>query len=184
MKVILYSEPDLQGNTQELNWGTYKVSELKISQLGSLQLPHWLRVIFYKDEAYGTQMAVFTGDSRSIAGRVDGAQALVVEPLPNFDFVLVARHSQKILQVKDGSTADGAYVVQHGFTGGQHQRIRLAPVVDDPGFFKITFPHSNKVLGTGSPAKEGSLNRTLQQQVYLKGMRNTAYIPGATKRLA
>lgn len=168
MKVILYSEPGLQGNTQELKLGTYKVSELKISQLGSLQLPHWLRVIFYKDEAYGVQMAVFNGDSQSIAGRVDGAQALVVEPLPNFDFALVARHSQKILQVEDGSTADGAYVVQHGFTGGQHQRIRLAAIVDDPEFFKIIFPHSNKVLGTGSPVKEGSLNRTLQQQVWEK----------------
>lgn len=168
MKVILYSEPVLQGNTQELKLGAYKVSELEISQLGSLQLPHWLRVIFYKDEAYGVQMAVFNGDSQSIAERVDGAQALVVEPLPNFDFALVARHSQKILQVEDGSTADGAYVVQHGFTGGQHQRIRLAPVVDDPGFFKITFPHSNKVLGTAPPAKGKPLSPRLQQQVWEK----------------
>lgn len=57
---------------------------------------------------------------------------------------LFAVHSDRVVDVKDGSTANGTAIIQYGYHGGPMQRFRLEPV--GGGYVRIVAQHSGKVL--------------------------------------
>ncbi|PPK96036.1 pectate lyase [Kineococcus xinjiangensis] len=59
-------------------------------------------------------------------------------------YVLQARHSGKVADVRGASTADGAPVVQWSRNDGAHQQWRFVPVGN--GYYAIRARHSGKVL--------------------------------------
>ena len=58
----------------------------------------------------------------------DWNQQFVLLPAGGDTYYLGAHHSQKFLCVKDGATSDGAALVQHVWTGGDHFRFAFEPV--------------------------------------------------------
>jgi hypothetical protein len=66
---------------------------------------------------------------------------------------LVARHSDKCVDVQDNSAADNGHVVQYACNGGLNQQWRLEDAGD--GYYRILAQHSGKCLDVegGSTAK-------------------------------
>lgn len=63
-------------------------------------------------------------------------------------YVLVNRNSEKVLEVADASTANGAMIQQGDFSGGTHQQWDFTPLDarngQDFSYFKVTAVHSGK----------------------------------------
>jgi hypothetical protein len=59
---------------------------------------------------------------------------------------LVAKHSNKCLDVNGASGSDGANVIQHACHGGNNQKWRLEPVNTVGNYYRILANHSGKAL--------------------------------------
>ena len=66
-------------------------------------------------------------------------------------YMLVSRHSGKAVDILNGSTGDGAAVVQWSRTGGTSQQFQL--ISDGGGYYRIKARHSGKVLDVRGAAK-------------------------------
>jgi hypothetical protein len=88
---------------------------------------------------------------------------------------LFARHSDRVIDVKDISTANGAPIHQWDWWGGGNQRWRMEPVGD--GYARIVAQHSGKVLdvagasmANGAPLVQwdwwGGDNQRFRPEVY------------------
>ena len=73
---------------------------------------------------------------------------------------LVNRRSGKVLDVASGSTADGAKIIQQGWSGSENQQWRLLPAAD--GSVRLAARHSGKVLD--SPGSSGQGAQLIQWQ--------------------
>ena len=73
-----------------------------------------------------------------------------VQPAINGRYILVARHSGKVMDVNAAGTADGDNVQQWTYTGGDNQHWDVTPVDSriggDFSYFTISAVHSGKVL--------------------------------------
>ncbi|QRK88020.1 RICIN domain-containing protein [Saccharopolyspora erythraea] len=70
------------------------------------------------------------------------AVSVTADPLPLVG--LKAKHSKKVLEVKDSSITDGAQIVQSDDDGGHNQHFSMEPVGD--GYVRFVAEQSNKVL--------------------------------------
>ena len=72
-----------------------------------------------------------------------------IQPPINGRYILVNRNSQKVLEVADNSTADGANIQQGNFTGAGNQQWNIAPLAPrnggDYSYFSLKAAHSGKV---------------------------------------
>lgn len=72
-----------------------------------------------------------------------------IQPPINGRYILVNRNSQKVLEVADGSTADGANIQQGNYSGAGHQQWTIAPLPPrnggDYSYFSLHAVHSGKV---------------------------------------
>lgn len=63
-------------------------------------------------------------------------------------YILVNRHSHKVMEVEGGSTANGANIRQNTYTGGTHQQWDITPqdhlTGGDWSYFKVAAAHSGK----------------------------------------
>ncbi|MBO1329819.1 glycoside hydrolase N-terminal domain-containing protein [Streptomyces sp. VRA16 Mangrove soil] len=75
-------------------------------------------------------------------------------------FRLVNRGSGKVLDVRSGSTADGAGIIQWAWSGSANQQWRLLPDAD--GSFRLAARHSGKIL-TGHDSSGPSAQLTQEQ---------------------
>ncbi|MGW3123912.1 glycosyl hydrolase family 95 catalytic domain-containing protein [Streptomyces sp. NPDC001107] len=69
-------------------------------------------------------------------------------------FRLENRRSGKVLDVAGGSTADGAGLIQWGWSGSQNQQWRLQPDAD--GSFRLVARHSGKVVDSPGSSGQGA----------------------------
>lgn len=68
----------------------------------------------------------------------------IVNRLPTGIYAIVSRSSGKALAIDNGSTADGALLVQQSFTESPHQLWRIEDL--NNGYYSITAAHSGKTL--------------------------------------
>lgn len=61
------------------------------------------------------------------------------------DYIIVARHSGKVLEVKNKSKNNGANITQSKYTGKDNQIFTIEPSNED-NFFFLRAKHSNKVI--------------------------------------
>lgn len=70
-------------------------------------------------------------------------------------YQIVAKHSGKVLDVKGGSTDNGADIIQYHATGADNQLWQ--PVPASGGYYQITSKHSGKVLDVkGGSTEDGA----------------------------
>lgn len=71
-----------------------------------------------------------------------------VQPVIDGRYILVARHSGKVMEVVGGGTASGDNIQQNTYSGGAHQQWDILPVPSrnggDYSYFTITAAHSGK----------------------------------------
>jgi hypothetical protein len=67
-----------------------------------------------------------------------------VEALLQWELVLIARHSDQVLDIRSASLAGGARVQQYPYHGGPNQRWRL--IYSEAGEYRLKSVHSGKVL--------------------------------------
>jgi hypothetical protein len=75
------------------------------------------------------------------------------EPAPTFDpaktYRVCAKHSGRCLSIQGSSTANGAPVVQWGFSSGDNQKFKVTSLGD--GFYSFCAKNSGKCLDTHPP---------------------------------
>jgi nucleoid-associated protein YgaU len=70
-------------------------------------------------------------------------------------YQIVAKHSGKVLDVKGGSTDNGADIIQYHSTGADNQLWQFVPA--SGGYYQITSKHSGKVLDVkGGSTQDGA----------------------------
>src|SRR5947209_7840316 len=67
-------------------------------------------------------------------------------------YQIVAKHSGKVLDVKAGSTDNGADIIQYHSTGADSQQWQLVPA--SGGYYQIMAKHSGKVLDVKAGSTE------------------------------
>jgi Ricin-type beta-trefoil lectin domain-like len=74
-----------------------------------------------------------------------GQNAMALPPLKTFGTFLV-KHSGKALDVANGSTDNGAPIIQFHITGGPNQQFRVEPIGGSDKLFRIVNKRSGKAL--------------------------------------
>ena len=133
-------------------------------------IPRWLRALYLESERHMFRQR-FRAPSVLVAR---GAAVLAVAaaawpdlgaaaPDPAGSYELVARHSDKCLEVSGASTEDLAPVTQWTCNGGPHQRWTLQPAAD--GYYLLVAAHSGKALDVeGESLADGA--RVIQYTVH------------------
>jgi hypothetical protein len=100
-----------------------------------------------------------------------------IQPIINGQYVLVNRMSNKVLEVANGSTANGAVIRQKSYTGANYQQWNITPLDARSGgdfsYFNFTAVHSAKVpdvlnfsLDNGASVQQYDNNKSTNQQWY------------------
>ncbi|MER7835973.1 alpha-L-fucosidase [Streptomyces sp. NPDC096040] len=112
------------------------------------------------------QVSVFRAQARYVRVTVTGLPSGAWASIRNLEiydrlfsadigtFRLVNRKSGKVLDVSDGSTADGAAVIQWPWNGGANQQWKLVPNAD--GSYRLVNAHSGKVLDSPGGSGQGA----------------------------
>ena len=89
-----------------------------------------------------------TADQRNAETVVNITWGADVPPPVNGRYVVVARHSTKVMEVASASTGNGANIQQNAYTGGTHQQWDIVPLPSTNGgdysFFTVKPVHSGK----------------------------------------
>ena len=137
----------IEGSTDNTNWTT--LADLT-STTGTSQV----------------QVSLFRAQARYVRVTVTGLPAGVWASIRSLEVYdrpfsadvgtvrLVSRKSGKVLDVSDGSTADGAAVIQFPWNGGPNQQWKLLPNTD--GSYRLSNLRSGKVLDSPDGSVEGT----------------------------
>ena len=154
-KVIAYEDDNFSGNTttytQTINWiGNFndKVSSIKVLPNGTANLEN---TYFIQNRASGLYMDVNGGIDATANGIAiiqtnfngNTNQQFEITDKGNGAYAIVAKHSNKCLDVAGISEETGALIHQWDYLGSANQRFILVPVDND--YYKLIAEHTGMV---------------------------------------
>jgi hypothetical protein len=190
-KAILYEDDNFGGASIELtadstclgDWSD-RISSLKITTTGERNLEG---TYFLQNLASNFNMDV-TGGVASVADGVNIQQSTVT-PNTNQQFKLshlgdgtykiLAVHSNKSLDVANGSKSEGANVQQWTYYGLQSQQFIITPATT-PGYYNLIAKHSGKIVETLNSASQANV-RQLSNSNQTKGQWKLVPVPPLLK---
>ncbi len=163
MKIIIYGAQDFKGVSQELPIGRFDQSvwadNIGVGNLHSIQISPEVKVRLFEDSAFQNQSSELETDNSNL-GTETNTSSIVIELKNTYSYRLLAKHSDKVLEVRKGSREVGVDIVQNPFSGESNQLFEFF-ILDD-GYYKISNRNSGKFLGLQG-GNDNDFTKLLQQ---------------------